>query len=517
MTMPQSLDRYRALIPDWDRFRRAAAAPEPETFRVRAGRIEPGELARRLEARGFRLERLAAPPGFFRVLDGPHPISQTLEHWLGLVYVQQAVTGLAAYALTPEPGDRILDMCAAPGGKTLHLADLTGDGARLVAADRNEKRLRALLGNLYRLGHAGVLVVAADGRRFPGGARFDRVLVDAPCSAEGNLRRYGGEPPEQSASFLAYATRLQEALLRRAVGLTSAGGTVLYVTCTFNPDENEAVVDRVLRELPLALEPIDLGPEAGDETPHAPGLTAFEGRRFHPDLALAWRLYPYHLDSGGLFMARLRVLEAAGRTDGGGVGTGRPSPAGAGGDGDEGWRPVPPVAPGDGPDPEEARARAAAARALLHEEFGVPPGALDSLGWLVRKDSLWAHRLSAWPLEAWTPGNDWRFVSLGIRAFKADRRFGERPTNEGLRLLGPHLEERVVDLDPGDCLRLLTGDHPTAADAPGGLVALRVDGRVVGRGVVGRGRLRHEIPKARAARLRTVLERREGARAAGQG
>ena len=83
-------------------------------------------------------------------------------------------------------------MCAAPGGKTTHAADLMEDRGCIVAVDRNEGRIRALLGNLYRTAHPNVLVVSGDGRALPAGARFDRVLVDAPCSAEGTLRRRGG-------------------------------------------------------------------------------------------------------------------------------------------------------------------------------------------------------------------------------------------------------------------------------------------------------------------------------------
>jgi NOL1/NOP2/sun family putative RNA methylase len=486
-----ALDRYLDIIPDPARFRRALERPEPTTVRVRTGRVATAGVVERLEGRGFGLEPVPGLPDVFHVRAEPRPISKTLEHWMGHFYIQQASTAVAAPALGARPGERTLDLCAAPGGKTTHLADLMEGRGCLVASDRDEKRIRALLGNVYRLGHAGILAVAADGRAFPAGAAFDRVLVDAPCSAEGNVRRQGGEVDAPSEAFHEYATGLQEALLRRAVALTRPGGTILYSTCTFAPEENEAVVDAVLADLPVRLEPIGL------EVPHAPGLTAFGGRRFHPDMELAWRLYPHHLDSGGLFMARLRkagtdVSEGGGEDERGGA--------------RRGWSPVPEAFPGEPPGPAEAAARVADGKARLSESFGVAPRRLEATGWMVRGNSLWGHTLDAWPLDAWEPSPDWRFVSLGVRVMRTDRRYGFRPTNDGLRWLGPDLGRRVVELDLEDGLRLLEG-APIAADVEGGNgnVALALHGEVVGRGVLRHGVVRPEIRSGRARQLTEIL------------
>src|SRR5690606_18850657 len=204
-----SLTRYRSVVGEWEAFARAAERPEPTVFRARRGRIGEDALLARLEAQGFRTRPLEGLPGFHRVEREPRPLSATLEHWNGLLYVQQASTGVAAPALGPRPGERVLDLCAAPGGKTLHAAELMEDRGTLVASDISESRIRGLLGNVYRLGHTGVLAVAGDARHFPGGATFDRVLVDAPCSGEGTLRRRRGRLPHQSSSFRGYVTGAQ--------------------------------------------------------------------------------------------------------------------------------------------------------------------------------------------------------------------------------------------------------------------------------------------------------------------
>lgn len=482
------LERYRDFIPDWADFVEAASRPEPTVLRVRSGRIAPAELRARLSARGLRLRAVEGLPDFYRVDDGPLPASLTLEHWLGLFYLQQASTGVAAPALAPEPEERVLDLCAAPGGKTTHICELMGDRGCVVASEISESRIRGLLGNVYRLGHTNVLAVAGDGRDFPEGPLFDRVLVDAPCSGEGTLRRRAGTPPNQSRSFLDFVTGAQRGLLAKAVRLTRPGGVVLYVTCTFAPEENEAVVTDALERLPVELVPLDLA------VPHAPGLTAFDGRRFDARLEGAARIYPHHLDSGGLFLAKLRKL-------GGDVG-GAPPGAGT----TPGWSPVPALFPdGDAPSSDDAALAIEGMRRAVEEvaaRFGVHDR-LGEVGWISRGARAWLHTAGTWPLGGW-PDGGWRAISLGLRAVEIDGRGRARPTNDLLRWVGAG---RGV-VDPGEPgLRALLAGEAIAADAERpGPVALGLGGDVLGRGAVGRAGLTSEIPKARARDLLRCLD-----------
>lgn len=482
-----TLDRYRPYIEDWDAFIAATRREEPTVFRIRTGLVDEDALVDRLAARGFEVRAVDGLPGFRQVVDGPVPLSMTPEHWLGLVYVQQASTGIAAPALAPRPGERVLDLCSAPGGKTLHMAELMEDIGCLVANEISEGRIRGLLGNVYRLGHPGIMVVAADGRDFPEGALFDRVLVDAPCTGEGTLRRRGGHPPSPAASFVAHLGRVQRALLEKAIRLTRPGGTVLYVTCTFAPEENEAVVSDTLAHQPVDLVPLNL------PVPHAAGLTRFEDSTFDERLEGAARIYPHHLDSGGLFLARLRV-NGDERTD-------------------DGWSPVPSVFPSgdwDGDhagaevDVDAAKALLASGVAEVQERFGVQRD-LDAMGWIMRGGRGWMHGLGEWPLPAWTPG-EWRPIAVGIRSVDFDSKDRARPTNDLLRLLDRAVTERVLDLDAAELDALLRREPvPTEVDDRGPY-GLRFEGDLVGRGAVTRDGLKSEIPKARAADLRRIRE-----------
>lgn len=476
------LDRYRSIIPEWDEFLRVVATPSPPTIRARTGRISSDELRQRLRERGFRFESVVGLPDHLKVVEAPYAISQTPEHWLGLFYVQQAATGVAAVAMAPRPGERILDLCAAPGGKATHISDLMHDRGCLLAVDVSESRLRAFLANIYRTGHSNILVVAADGGRLPGGALFDRVLVDVPCSAEGTLRKKRGFLRPQRAGFVAEVTRRQERLLRRAIELTRPGGIILYSTCTFAPEENEGVLSAVLRDAPVQIEPLEL------ESPHAPGVTSFEGVDFDPRVELAARVYPHHLDSGGLFLARLRRLDD-----------------GTAAEPDRGWTPIPRTFPGDhtGKEGQGHEERIDGTLDFLVDRLGFDRCELELYGWMYRGDNVWAHRCGEWPVEAWDPGR-WRTITVGLRGLSPGPGGWLRPTNDLLRTAGHIAEYMRVEPSTAGWRTLLARDS-IPADGPNGIRALMLEGRIAGRGVVKDGALRHEIPKSQAQSLSGAL------------
>ena len=487
-----TLERYRRILDDWDDFWEANHTPELVTFRAQAGLIPPHQLTNRLQSAGFTLEPVQGVESYYRVLSGPGSVAQTLEHWLGFLHVQQAVMGLPSLALAPTPGDRVLDLCAAPGGKTTHLSELMSEEGPLIAVDPKEKRIRGLLGNLYRLGCMNVIVIAGDGRRLPLGPLFDRVLVDAPCSGEGNYRRQEARFPARTSRFIAYVTRLQEALLRRAIKLTRPGGTIVYSTCTYAPEENEAVLDRVLRDAPVTMDDISL------QIPHAPGLLEWQGQRFHRDVARAWRVYPHHLDSGGLFMARLRRHEAARQSS---TTTG-PQPTTP----PNGWSPIPLGFPGE--NQQGATMRIDNTKHELEHRFGYSPSLLEDLGWMVRGKHIWAHTARTWPTVGWMDSleTDWRVVSVGLRALRSAPGNRETPSSHFLtRWAGEIAHHRRVELDTTQLLKLLEGESLPPGTLPAGPVAIVWDGTVLGRGMVGSRGLTHELGRSYAERLLTLL------------
>ena len=295
-----------ALADAWSR-------PRTTTARVNTLRAAADDIARALGAAGLRLAPVAWCPGAFVVerpggdpRDALRALQATQAHARGEVYVQGLSSLAAARVLDPRPGEDVLDLCAAPGSKTTQIAALMRGEGSLVANDRSRARvykLRAVLASQGCDAFVRVTTRAGEafGRTHP--EAFDRVLVDAPCSMEGRIDlRDPRTWADWSPAKVRRLAHQQEALLLAAIRATCPGGLVVYATCTLGPEEDERVVDRVLRRAAgqVALEPIAL------EVPgRRPGLVAWGGRAHDPSLALAMRLHPGPTLEG-FFVARLR-------------------------------------------------------------------------------------------------------------------------------------------------------------------------------------------------------------------
>jgi 16S rRNA C967 or C1407 C5-methylase (RsmB/RsmF family) len=180
-----------------------------------------------------------------------------------------------------------------------------GDRGLLVGNDNNLGRLSALRHNAERLGVTNLAVTNRDARNFSLKPfeidGFDRALVDAPCSCEGTCRKNPDVLDQWTMDHVRSVVGVQKGILRRAVQATREGGTVVYSTCTFAPEENEAVLDHVLAEEDCRIVDVDAPLET------SPGVTEWEGETFHPDVEKAHRVYPHQNDTGGFFLARLEV------------------------------------------------------------------------------------------------------------------------------------------------------------------------------------------------------------------
>jgi 16S rRNA (cytosine967-C5)-methyltransferase len=173
-----------------------------------------------------------------------NPLHRTAD---GLFFVQDEASQLVALAADAQPGERVLDLCAAPGGKTTAMAASMGDRGLIVASDVRPRRLR-LLHETVRLSgsqSAHVVQIAARGP-LPFGNTFDCVLVDAPCSGLGTIRRDPDIRWRRREADLVTLARDQEDLLQRAASTVAPGGRLVYATCSSEPDENDHVVDRFL-------------------------------------------------------------------------------------------------------------------------------------------------------------------------------------------------------------------------------------------------------------------------------
>jgi len=280
-------------------------APKWVVFRVNPLRATDAEAV--LSALSpLQAEPIAGTTGVHRL---PPTDRETLTHHPlaadGSLYIQGVASMAAVWALDPQPGEEVLDLAAAPGGKTALIAAFMQNQGRLAAVEPVRARFFRLKANLQRLGVRNAQLYlkdgAAVGRRVPG--RFDRVLLDAPCSSEAQFTRLDpGSWAHWSPKKVRASAALQTRLIRSAADALKPGGVLVYSTCSLSPEEDECIVDALLRERD------DLTPEPLPwpvDLPSLPGLTTWRQQMLHPGLSSARRVLPTEW-TDAFFLCRLR-------------------------------------------------------------------------------------------------------------------------------------------------------------------------------------------------------------------
>ena len=280
-------------LPGWLRGRLMSAWGKAAVMRMEAAHLAgaPTDISVKSDPEGWAAKLGAAllPTGSLRLAQ-PGQITELPGYASGDWWVQDAAAALPAKVLAPRPGARVLDLCAAPGGKTLQLAAM---GAQVTALDISAPRMDRLQENLARCGLQAQTVVA-DALEWVPDAPFDAILLDAPCSATGTIRRHPDLPYVKDAKAIKELVALQAQLLDRALGWLAPGGRLVYATCSLLPEEGEAQVAAALARHP-GLRVV---------APDLPGLdpawiTPAGGLRLRPDF------WPDHGGLDGFFIACL--------------------------------------------------------------------------------------------------------------------------------------------------------------------------------------------------------------------
>lgn len=271
------------------------STPRQQSVRINTLKISETEGRARLDEAGALYSIVPWMQNGAYIKQGLEAVRDLDATTNGELYIQNAASWLPVLALNPKPGEAILDMCAAPGGKTSHIAQQTGDEAFITANDNSRPRLHKLQNNLARLGVTQAEFLLHDATALAsklGAEQFDAILLDAPCSGEGMMLLDNKKDFESwSVAHIKRLQQLQKKLIVQAWRLLKPGGTLVYSTCTMAPEENEAVVDYLLRhnddtligslsELRTALTNI------------SPAVTEWNGKQYHNDIAKTLRLHP---------------------------------------------------------------------------------------------------------------------------------------------------------------------------------------------------------------------------------
>src|SRR3989344_9336162 len=207
-------------------------------FRVNTIKCSVKRVVERFSAYGFKTENVLYEKAFMH--DGE--ASKTLENFMGHIYIQDMSSMLPVAAVRDEIGNTVLDACAAPGSKTTQIAAEMGNSGNLVANDASFSRLKALKGNLERCGVMNCIVTSRNVLNFEPGTRFDTIFLDAPCSGEGI------SGADWSEKKIISCSRLQKNMIIRCFDMLKEGGTIVYSTCTYAPEENEQVVQHLIEQ-----------------------------------------------------------------------------------------------------------------------------------------------------------------------------------------------------------------------------------------------------------------------------
>jgi len=281
------LERYSALGHDID----PKTIHLKQCIRVNTIKISEAELVSRLKAKNVSMKKVPFIDfGYFA--ESRFALSSTHEYLQGYYYIQEAASQLPVQVLSPVSGELVLDMCAAPGSKTTELAQYMENKGQIVALDSNSSRLKALKNNIERCGVKNTIVYHKDALCAAElGIKFDKILLDAPCS--GNFVIDKDWFRKRTIKDIKSISDTQKSLLKVAVSLLKPSGTIVYSTCSLEPEEDEEVIEWALDSLPVEL--VDTGLKIGD-----PGIT--------PKTKLSKRLWPDKTGTQGFFMAKLNHI-----------------------------------------------------------------------------------------------------------------------------------------------------------------------------------------------------------------
>eukprot|EP00026_Physarum_polycephalum_P004453 Phypoly_transcript_04472.p1 GENE.Phypoly_transcript_04472~~Phypoly_transcript_04472.p1 ORF type:complete len:487 (+),score=97.68 Phypoly_transcript_04472:534-1994(+) len=289
----------------------ANEVPRPLTIRANTLKAVRKELAQTLINKGVSLEPVKWSKVGLVIYESKIPIGATPEYLSGQYMLQSAASFLPVLALDPQVNEEVLDMCAAPGGKTTYIAALMKNTGCIHANDKNPDRIPSLVANLHRMGVRNCVVSELDGCVIPSlPLKFDRVLVDAPCMGLGVIAKDRSIKSSKDERDMLNCIDIQIKLLLAAIDSVdiSKAAVIVYSTCSISVEENEAIVDKALKKRFVKV--VDSGLEFGKE-----GFTRYRGKAFHPSLKLSRRYYPHAHNIDGFFVCKLHKFANGIRTE----------------------------------------------------------------------------------------------------------------------------------------------------------------------------------------------------------
>ena len=306
-------ERMRKLLPDaqdFNAFEKIVHTSPRNFIRCNTLKISTKDLYERLSQRWNVQQPYPDHPEIMLINQDllPGELGNAIEHILGYYYVQEISSMMSVIALDSQPKELVLDLCASPGSKTTQIAAKMNNQGTLIANDLKLDRIRILSSNLERCGAANTIVTKNDAialcsRIQKTSMRFDKILLDAPCSGEGTLRSSPKTFLMWNPKVIKKLSRMQKKLFAFAVKCLKVGGSIVYSTCTHAPEEDEEIIDFALRNFPVRVESVALPLKCRS------GITDWHEESYHSDVQKTCRIYPQDNDSEGFFVSKMSLME----------------------------------------------------------------------------------------------------------------------------------------------------------------------------------------------------------------
>jgi len=292
--------RYKTIIPDFRDFMEFIKRPLLQSFRVNTLKAKRDEIL--LLLKDLKIKSLPFYNNGF-LLQEKTRFGNHITHNLGMIYIQEIASMIPVVVLDPKPDEVVLDLCAAPGSKTTQIAQSMENSGLLVANEINRKRAQGLIHNIKRCGLLNEAVIILRGQRIDKilPDYFDRILIDAPCSAEGTIRKSKAVLYHWGLKNIQRMAKIQKGLIVSGFRALQPGGTMVYSTCTLAPEENEGVVAYLLDRFPEA----EIMPITIPNFKIRPGIIKWQGETFDKRLKSCARILPQDNDTAPFFIARI--------------------------------------------------------------------------------------------------------------------------------------------------------------------------------------------------------------------
>jgi len=273
------------------------------SIKVNTLKISQEDLYKKLTKKGFELGPIPFIPDAFYIYKEPFSIGATTEYLLGYYYIQGVASMIPSLLLNANSGEIVVDMCAAPGGKTIQLAQSMNNEGVLFALDLSRERMKSLRSNLARCGIKNVIAIRMDAGnltqlKIKG---ISKILLDAPCSGSGLIPSDPTRKMSRNYEDIEICSSKQMELITTAINNLQNGGELVYSTCSIEPEENEYIIDAAVQQFRVKI--VDLRLKIGE-----PGFTNAFGRQLMSDLEKARRFYPYLHQTEGFFVCKLRKV-----------------------------------------------------------------------------------------------------------------------------------------------------------------------------------------------------------------